>query len=151
MIDDMKKLTLAILLVLTVAVPVAADLVPTADEPTGRMLELKRREGLIRGDEKLFETMLSPNIRYVHSTGLVQTKDEMIAMVAGDKVNYLSIDVEDENYAIYEKSVIVTGTQTIRLKVDGKLITSHSRFTVVYHIIRDKWKCTAYQSTPIPE
>lgn len=146
-----KRFSFFVLLVLAFTVVAEADIKPMADEPVGRILEMKRRAGLIRADVALFRELLWRDVRYTHSTGLVQSKDDVIKMLSGNSVNYLSIDVEEENYAILSKSIIVTGTQKIRLKVGGKVVTSRSRFTVVYQIIREDWKCIAYQSTPCPE
>jgi ketosteroid isomerase-like protein len=52
---------------------------------------------------------------------------------------------------VFPTVVVGTGNQSINLTVDGKQVTSHSRFTIVWRRAGESWKCIAYQSTPVPD
>lgn len=113
-------------------------------------LDALRRVAMVDADSAALDSLLADGCVYTHSTGLVQTKDDLIAMLAGGGVDYASFDVTDPALYVYEGAAVITGTQTIELVVRGDPVTSVSRYTAVWVRDRGAWRCAAYQSTPIP-
>jgi hypothetical protein len=125
---------------------------PGAGLDTVRRLETERRSAMIDGDRSVLERLLSPDCTYTHSTGLVQTRAEVIEMLESKKVRYVSFTTPDETLRAFgEGTVVITGTQTIDLEVSGKPRSTTNRFTVVWANVDGAWKCVAYQSTAVPE
>lgn len=125
-----------------------------ADEPpvSFAALEELRQQAMVDANAAELERLLDAGCTYTHSTGLAQTRSELIAMLTGDSVDYLSIDTADVRTVEYPGAAVVTGRQTIELRVKGEPVTSVSRYTVVWAQTEDGgWKCAAYQSTTIPE
>lgn len=140
------------------AVVVAAWLVCTAvslaagspvDEV--RKLETARRQAMIDADGAALELLLATGCTYTHSTGVVQTRGEVVAMLASKKVRYVSFTTPSETYHTFgDHVVVITGTQTIALEVDDKPVSTTNRFTVVWVEVDGSWTCAAYQSTRVP-
>jgi hypothetical protein len=114
-------------------------------------LDAARRGAMVQADSTVLDALLAEGCVYTHSTGLVQTKAEFIAMLVSGDVDYVSFDVADEDVHPYAGTAVVTGRQVIELVVRGKPVRSVSRFTVVWARITNDWECVAYQSTSIPE
>jgi uncharacterized protein (TIGR02246 family) len=117
-----------------------------------RSLESSRRHAMIAADGAALQLLLAPDCTYTHSTGVVQTRDDVVAMLASKKVRYVSFTTPSETYHEYgEGTVVITGTQTIALEVEEKPRTVTNRFTVVWVNMDGSWSCVAYQSTSVPE
>src|SRR6185503_3768649 len=56
------------------------------------------------------ETVLDDRLKFIHSTGWIQTKKELLADVGSGKLNYQTIDVSDIEVRSYGAAAIVTGT-----------------------------------------
>jgi len=143
-----------ILAALLVAVSIAAVAPAGAGGAVDEVerLEAARRSAMIDGDRAALEGLLAPECTYTHSTGLVQTRAEVIEMLESKKVRYVSFTTPSETaHAFGSGTVVVTGTQTIGLEVEGKPLSTTNRFTVVWVDLDGAWKCVAYQSTAVPE
>jgi hypothetical protein len=111
-------------------------------------LDAQRQRAMAAADSAALDTLLAERCVYTHSTGLVQTKREVIAMLTSGDVDYVSFDVDEIAAEVYQSTVVVTGKQTIELVVRGKPVTSRSRYTAVWVRTGAAWRCVAYQSTP---
>jgi ketosteroid isomerase-like protein len=87
----------------------------------------------------------------VHSTGVMQTRDEFFRLLENKTIRYLSFDVEKTSYRVYGDTVVGTGVQRIEVMSGGKSLVLHSRYTVMYTMRAGTEQLIAYQSTPMPE
>lgn len=128
-------------------------------EPAGREdatariagLEDARRAALVRGDAEALGRLFDRDATYVHSNGLIQTREELIAMLTRGEIRYVSFAVDAVQYRWYGSTVVGTGVQTIELTASGTPFTSRSRFTVVYATDGGEPRVVAYQSTHLSE
>src|SRR4030095_6223936 len=51
-------------------------------------LEDKRRKAMVAGDVKPLSTIIAPDATYVHSTGIMQTRDEFLRLLANKTIQY---------------------------------------------------------------
>jgi hypothetical protein len=151
----MKRIMVAALLaVLVVPLRLAAGQAPpAAQEPVSRVagLEDARRAAMVAGDVKALERLIDERATYVHSNGLIQSRDELFSMLSRGDIRYVSFAVEAVQYRAYGSTVVGTGVQIVRLASGGNPFTSRSRFTVVYVDEDGEPRMAAYQSTALPE
>jgi ketosteroid isomerase-like protein len=114
-------------------------------------LEARRLEAMHAADVKALEQILAEDMTYTHSTGLVQTREQLLTLLKSGVVRYLSFDTQDVAWRVYEGAAVATGRQTISLESEGRPVTARNRFTVVYARVGGEWRCVAYQSTSLPE
>ncbi len=114
-------------------------------------LEEKRRKAMMAADTKALEAIIAQDATYVHSTGIMQTRDELLRLLANRTIQYLKFDIEKTTYRVYGTTVVGTGVQRIDVMSGKKSLTVHSRYTVVYALKDSTEKLIAYQSTPLPE
>jgi hypothetical protein len=129
----------------------AAPLAAQSPVDDVQLLEAARRRAMVGADRAALERLLAPECAYTHSTGAVQTRAEVIAMLESKNVRYVSFTTPIEAYhAFGPNTVVITGTQTIALEVAGKPLATTNRFTVVWVRLDESWTCVAYQSTAVP-
>jgi uncharacterized protein (TIGR02246 family) len=124
----------------------AADAVTTV-----RALEAARLSALVAGDTGRLAGIIAPDATYVHSNGLVQSRDALFAMLERGEIRYLSVTPENPQYRAYDGTVIGTGVQNVEVKSGGKSMVMRNRYTVVYATTPDGWRMVAYQSTAMPK
>ncbi len=124
-----------------------------AADPAAHILALEkhRREAMVARDVATLELLFAAEATYAHSTGWVQTRDELLGVLADGSVDYRSIVVSSEVVRVYGAVAVVTGDQWIEVTADLRHIKSQSCFTTVYTVIEGDWKLVAYQSTPVRE
>jgi len=130
----------------TVSAPVAADALSVV---VG--LEEKRRAAMVAADTRTLASIIAADATYVHSTGMMQKRDELLRLLDNQTVRYLSFDVEKTSYRVYGDTVVGTGVQRIGVMSGGKSVTIHSRYTVIYTMRDGAEQLVAYQSTPLPQ
>lgn len=114
-------------------------------------LETRRLEAMRAADVKALTEIMAEDMTYAHSTGLVQTRDQLLELLRSNVVRYLSFDTHEIAWRLYDGVAVATGRQTISLESEGRPITARNRFIVVYARVGDDWRCVAYQSTALPE
>jgi hypothetical protein len=142
----------------TLAHPAAADMAvtPTAAPHVDALaqvvaLEQQRRAAMVAGDTRTLSGILAEDATYVHSTGIMQTRDELFRLLENKTIRYLKFDVEKTSYRVYGNLIVGTGVQRVEVMSGGKSLVLHSRYTVVYTMRDGTEKLVAYQSTSMPE
>jgi ketosteroid isomerase-like protein len=114
-------------------------------------LETRRLEAMTSADVKALEQILAEDMTYTHSTGLVQTRGQLLGLLQSGVLRYLSFETHDITWRVYDGTAVATGRQTISLESEGRPVTARNRFTVVYARVGGEWRCVAYQSTAVPD
>jgi hypothetical protein len=123
----------------------ASDLIARVD-----ILEKARRAAMISANTKQLASIMSEHATYTHSTGLMQTRDQLLRALEAGKFHYLSVTVDEVKYRAYNDTVVGSGVQRIDVESGGKTLTLRSRYTVVYVLAGGELKLVAYQSTSSP-
>jgi hypothetical protein len=114
-------------------------------------LEEKRRRAMVAADVNTLATIIAADATYVHSTGIMQNRDELLRLLSNQSIQYLAFDVEKTAYRVYGGTVVGTGVQKIKVMQGRKSMVIRSRYTVVYAERNGTEELIAYQSTPLPE
>ncbi|HEX5133509.1 MAG TPA: nuclear transport factor 2 family protein [Candidatus Krumholzibacteria bacterium] len=132
---------------------VAAKSPPVGDEAVAAVerMENERRAAMVAVDVHALARIFDADATYVHSTGLMQSRDDVFGMLTRGDIRYVGFEVESVAYRAYGSTVLGTGVQKIDLASSGKSLTSRSRFTVVYAVSRGELHLVSYQSTSMPE
>jgi hypothetical protein len=133
----------------TAAVHAAAPHVDALAQVVG--LEQQRRGAMVVGDTRTLSSIIAEDATYVHSTGIMQTRDELFRLLENKTIRYLKFDIEKTAYRVYGNTIVGTGVQRVEVLSGGKSLVLHSRYTVVYTLRDGTEKLVAYQSTSMPE
>ncbi|HEU4366430.1 MAG TPA: nuclear transport factor 2 family protein [Candidatus Krumholzibacteria bacterium] len=147
------RVVMAVACVVFLCAGVARAEAPAGDAAVAAVEELEhaRQHAMVAADIATLVEIFADDFTYVHSTGLAQSKDELLAMLTRGDIQYIAFRTESAVYRAYGSTVVGTGVQSIDLTSSGKALTSRSRYTVVYAPVRGALRLVSYQSTPMPE
>jgi ketosteroid isomerase-like protein len=91
------------------------------------------RQAMTRKDRAAFEKVLHPDLRYGHSSGLIETKAQAIQHVLGSTAIWERIDFRDTQVNIQGDTAIVTG------KVDVHQRGTKNR-TLIKLVVLSVWR-----------
>ena len=145
----MHRVVLILFLLFPVAMHAHAQNDDQKAQVTMKMLSLKN--ALLAKDSVSLSSLLADDVTYVHSTGNVQTKSQLIRDVMSGVQDYKSIEPSDMQVRIYDN----TGVVTLKLKVNvingGKPLDLNMYVTLTWVKMNGDWKLVARQSVRVPE
>lgn len=91
--------------------------------------------------------LVDERVRYVHSNGWTESREEMLANLRSKKLAYHSITVEEAQARAYGKSsVVVVGKGKFSVSLDGKPMELTLLYTEVYAGHKKHWKLVSRQA-----
>ena len=145
----MKKIICITLLVFMVMSHVSAQGDVQKNEVMMKMLSLKN--ALIGKDSVSLSGLLAEDVTYGHSTGMVQTKAQLIRSVVSGEQDYRSMEPSDMNVRIYDNTGVVTLKLKAHVVIAGKPTDLNMTATLTWVKINGEWKLVARQSARLPE
>ena len=109
------------------------------------------RNALLSKDSISLSVLLADDISYGHSSGLIQTKSQLIRDVMSGFQEYKSIEPSDMNVRIYDNTGIATLKLKVNLSFGGKPMDLNLIATLTWVKINNEWKLVARQSVKLPD
>jgi hypothetical protein len=134
-IIDMKRFLIGLVVFGIVQVHAQADPLQRM-EVMMKMLSLKN--ALLAKDSITLSSLLSDEVSYGHSNGLIQSKNQLIRSVVSGEQDYKSIEPADMSFGIYENTVVVTMKGRFVLNYNGQPLDLNMFVTLVW--IKKIWK-----------
>ena len=127
-------------------------------EPTPQLqaqiaaLEQRLYRAQVAGSVPDIEPMLAASLRYLHSTGVAESRDEYLAGVAGRLYEYGAIASRDVRLNVSEDLAIQDGIVDMTVSAKGAPKTLiHLLFCLVWRREGAQWKLMYRQATRIPD
>jgi hypothetical protein len=139
----MQKFLIILLIGLSQLLSFAQENSPKQTEVMMRMLVL--RNALINKDSVALDDVLASDVSYGHTSGLIQTKAQLIRSVVSKEQDYKNIIPSDMNIRIYDNTAVVTMKSTVIMNYQGKPLNMDMYITLVW-IKKNKWQLVARQS-----
>ena len=141
----MRHLLLALLAIVTCAAaenPELPRLIAADDARVGAMLAPTR--------EKL-DAVLSPDLRYAHSNGQVDTRAALIDSLTDGSAKYSKYSYQERTFTFPAPGLaLMTGRFDVKAVVKGNAAESTIGFLAVWRLEKGEWKFLAWQSCKIP-
>ena len=139
----MQKFFIILLIGLSPIFSFAQQYSPQQAEVMMRMLTL--RNALINKDSVALDDVLASDVSYGHTSGLIQTKAQLIRSVISKEQDYQNIIPFDMNIRIYDNTGVVTMKSSVIMNYQGKPLNMDMYITLVW-IKKNKWQLVARQS-----
>lgn len=137
----------AAVLVLLGAIPLAAAAPRVSKiEKIIQDLEARRFKAIVDVDLAALDALLAPDMTYSHSSGLTQTKEELIAALRRAELKYLEIKPEGLKVRTYGNTAVVTGRGEFKTRTKGQESAVELHFLDVYVKRQGRWQMVAWQS-----
>ncbi|MEO5783299.1 MAG: nuclear transport factor 2 family protein [Ginsengibacter sp.] len=139
----MQKNFIILLIGLSPVLSFAQENSPKQTEVMIRMLAL--RNALINKDSVALDDVLAGDVSYGHTSGLIQTKSQLIRSVISKEQDYQNIIPSDMQIRIYDNTGVVTMKTTVIMNYQGKPLNMDMYITLVW-VKKNKWQLVARQS-----
>ncbi|MFV0463087.1 MAG: nuclear transport factor 2 family protein [Nostocoides sp.] len=99
---------------------------------TGLELEQTRWSALIANDLDLLDSLFSNDLVYIHSNGMVDTKDSYLAALRAGAFRYLHVTTPDAVARTFGSTIVVTGRATALTESAAGQMEVRLHFTAVW-------------------
>jgi len=113
--------------------------------------DARRIEAMVAADLKTLGEILRDDLTYIHSSGQIETKAQVIDEIATGKLKYRALVPSEQTVRVLGDSVLVTGRAQIKATSGGKALGFWVRFTEVWVRSEKTWQLVAWQSTRLPD
>lgn len=108
--------------------------------------EDRRFEAMSRRDTASLRTMLSGDLVYTHSNGLVETREQHLSNIAAGTIVYESMVPESRAFRLYGNVARVSGVVQVKGMYKGNSFQLRLRYLAVYVRKGGVWQLSAWQS-----
>jgi uncharacterized protein (TIGR02246 family) len=148
---------LAVAALLALFTPVAGPAAPHTEAPSAeaerqvREAHARRFEVLVQGDTAAVAPLLADDLVYIHASGQVETKAQLLEALASGRLRYRAIAAPDAVVRVYGEAAVVTGRADVQATAGGQDVAFASRYLAVYVREGGAWRLAAWQNTRLPE
>jgi ketosteroid isomerase-like protein len=145
----MKALILSLLMAVvlaTASVHAAPPGDPKAEKEVMAAMETWR-QALLKKDGAALARLYHEDIRYGHSSGLVEDKKTAVTHIVTSKADYASVDLIDTKVSVHGNFALVNGRVNYRQVTDGKATDVKLHVLHVWVRTPQGWQMIGRQST----
>ena len=123
---------------------------PAAARDSLLAVNAARFTAMVRGNFPGLDTLLAPELTYIHSDGVLESKAELLRTLRTGRLRYEAIMPDQLQARVYGDAGIVTGRSRMRVRVGQEHLRFSIRFTALYRHERTRWVLAAWQATRLP-
>lgn len=125
--------------------------VPAADLDAVLAAEDARFAAMVAADPEAMRRWFADDLLYVHSTGVVEDREQLIASISGRKLQYLAIEPSTRRVVLQgADAAFVHGVAHIKTRAGDKPLEFSARYLAVYALQDAAWRLRAWQSLRLP-
>ena len=110
----------------------------------------KRIAATVAADVAALEAMMTDDLSYTHSSGVVETKAEFLEALKSHKYVYKEIAAEQRTVRVYGDAAVVAGPCRIVIAPGGNPTELRLYFTELYVKRGGRWLMALWHSTRLP-
>ncbi len=114
-------------------------------------LDAKRAACILARDFAGLEPLIAEDLRYVHSSAVLENKAEYLAKLASGHYAYRSFKTLQREMRVIGDVVLVNGDIRIEVDVSGTPKVVNSRYLQVWVKRSAGWQMASWQSVPMPQ
>ena len=104
------------------------------------------RTAMLEGDRQKLENLVSNDLSYGHSSGLIEDKKAFVETLAGGKADFQTMDITDQKITISGNTALVRHNFTARIKEGEKINNANLGILLVWQKQQGQWKLLARQA-----
>jgi ketosteroid isomerase-like protein len=113
--------------------------------------DARRIDAMVAADVKTLGEILRDDLTYIHSSGQIETKAQVLDEIATGKLKYRAIVPSEQTVRVFGDSALVTGRAQLKVLSGSKSLGFWVRFTEVWVRTGTTWQLVAWQSTRLPD
>lgn len=124
---------------------------PSPDAAAVLAAEDARFAAMVAADAAAIRAAFAGDLSYVHSTGEVATREQLVDEIAGGRLRYLALAPGERSVTFPHADIaLVNGQARIQAAVGGAQADFQARYLAVYVRDGDAWRLRAWQSARLP-
>jgi hypothetical protein len=127
---------------------------PAADHPELARVtaaDNARVAAMLAPSREKLDAVLSPDLRYAHSNGQVDTKASLIDSLTDGSATYSKYAYQQRSFTFPAPGIaLMAGRFDVKAVVKGNPAESTISFLAVWHLEKGEWKFLAWQSCKVP-
>lgn len=146
-----KEMRAIVLFILSVIISVSSLQAQnnSADKASVMLKMLNLKTALVEKDSVTLSNLLSDDVTYGHSNGMVQTKAQLIRSVMSGEQDYKAIEPSGLMIRLYDNSAVANVILDIKLNYLGTAMDLHMAAVLVWVKYDKDWKLVARQTASI--
>jgi ketosteroid isomerase-like protein len=112
-----------------------------------RELEAARFSAMVEVDVEKLDSLLADGVRYVHSNGKCETKQQFLGALEEKEGRYLDIQPSDQQLHQFGDTVVVIGKLLVELETATGSLESQMIYTAVHVREAEAWRLISWQAT----
>jgi len=109
------------------------------------------REAMQQGDDKRVAELLDDDIQWIHGSGRIETKEEVLASLRRGRVQNLSVSYLEETVRIKGDVALLSGIAVISAIIEGNPREMEHRYTATWSDFQGQPKMLNWQPTVIDD
>lgn len=125
--------------------------VPAADLNAVLAAEDARFAAMISADPEAMRRWFADDLVYVHSTGVTEDREQLIASITGGKLRYLAVEPAGRRVVFQgAEAAFVQGVARIKARAGAQELDFRAHYLAVYGSEGGAWRLRAWQSLRLP-
>lgn len=112
-------------------------------------LEDARRRAMLRGDADALGRLLAPELRYVHSTGVCDTRESLLHKVRQRTITYLALSFDEMHAAVTGDAALIGARMHAEVRRLQEVRRIEATYLAVWFRRAGEWQLSAYQGTAV--
>jgi hypothetical protein len=102
-------------------------------------------------DRDKLSAIFSDELRYAHSSGVVDTKTSFIEVLLKGTTKYQAVDYVERNFTFPAPGIaLMTGSAKLKIGTEAGTIEPTLAFLAVWRLEKGQWRFLAWQSCKLP-
>lgn len=141
----------ALILSLTVTFAILSHAEDNAHLSAVKAADKTRVTAMQTADRDQLTAIFSDELRYAHSTGVVDTKATFIDVLTSGKTKYVGYDYEEQSFTFPAPGIaLMSGRAHVKAETANGTMDSVLSFLAVWREEKGQWKFLAWQSCKLP-
>lgn len=112
----------------------------------------ERVAAMAAGDRARLEAIFSPELRYAHSNGAVDTRASFVETLSAKRTVYVNMEYKDRQFVVAAPGIVLmSGRALATIKQGEQNRVLDLNFLSVWREEQGKWRFLAWQSSRAPE
>jgi hypothetical protein len=141
---------LALVAAATALLPAGTAFAQASEEAAVNAAVEALRQAMVAADKAKLESLVSDQLSYGHSSGVVESKPVFVGVIAGKKTIYKSINLLEPGTTVVGNNAIVRHVFTAETEADGKPGSARVGVLQVWQKQDGGWKLLARQAFRLP-
>lgn len=110
-----------------------------------------RFEAMVAADPQGMGRWFAEDLAYVHSTGAVQDRGQLIDAILGGEPRYIAVTPSERRvFVMGPDAAVVQGRARFQIEAGGRRLDFEARYLAVYGLEAGAWRLRAWQSLRMP-